>query len=378
LLSWFSSWSWTSLGSIVAAVGVLALLIVVHEAGHFAAARCQGIHATRFSIGFGPALWRYQGSHTEYTLRLLPLGGYVGFPDEDEESPFDPRDPDLLRNRPLLDRAVVLAAGVLANLLFAYAALVVMTATVGIPVQTFAPGIRVPQVTLASPAAQAGIQPGDIIVAARSADQTLSFDQIHDLAQANQAIQELQGLVRQGSPLELVVQRSDQEQVIAVVPEATDRGPVIGVGLEVNDTTMFRPARDPAEILKEAARVYEGIVWMNLRGLQQLLTNFGHAAGQLAGPVGIVKIGADIAQSGAVQLYHFAALISINLAILNLLPLPALDGGHLAFLLIEAVRGKRLPKNLEERVMQTGLVFFLGLGVVLILKDSVTIAMSAG
>ena len=106
--------------SVLAAIAVLAILILVHESGHFIAARSQGIYANRFSLGFGPILLKYQGSETEYTLRAFPLGGFVGFPDDDPDSEIPPNDPNLLRNRPVLDRAIVISAGVIANLIFAY------------------------------------------------------------------------------------------------------------------------------------------------------------------------------------------------------------------------------------------------------------------
>ncbi len=120
--------------SVLAAISVLALLIVVHELGHFIAARSQGIHVNRFSLGFGPILWKYQGPETEYALRAIPLGGFVGFPDDElEESGIPANDPNLLRNRPVLDRAIVISAGVIANLIFAYFLLVTQIGTVGIP-----------------------------------------------------------------------------------------------------------------------------------------------------------------------------------------------------------------------------------------------------
>ncbi|MEQ8960676.1 MAG: site-2 protease family protein, partial [Coleofasciculus sp. C2-GNP5-27] len=105
--------------SILAAIAVLAVLIEVHELGHFMAARLQGIYANRFSLGFGPVLWKYQGPDTEYAIRAFPLGGFVGFPDDDPDSEIPPDDPNLLRNRPVLDRAIVISAGVIANLIFA-------------------------------------------------------------------------------------------------------------------------------------------------------------------------------------------------------------------------------------------------------------------
>ena len=94
--------------SVLAVISVIALLIFVHELGHFLAARFQGIHVNRFSIGFGPILWKFQGSRTEYALRALPLGGFVGFPmEEDSDTSFAPDDPNLLQNRPVMDRAIV-------------------------------------------------------------------------------------------------------------------------------------------------------------------------------------------------------------------------------------------------------------------------------
>ena len=126
--------------SVLAAIAVLAVLIFVHELGHFIAARSQGIHVNRFSLGFGPVLLKYQGSETEYAVRAFPLGGFVGFPDDDPDSKIEPDDPNLLRNRPVLDRAIVISAGVIANLIFAYFLLVSQVGFVGIPTAT-QPGV---------------------------------------------------------------------------------------------------------------------------------------------------------------------------------------------------------------------------------------------
>ena len=125
--------------SVLAAISVVLMLIVVHEFGHFAAARLQKIRVNRFSIGFGPTLLKYQGSETEYAIRAIPLGGYVGFPDDDPESTIPPDDPNLLRNRPVLDRAIVISAGVIANLVFAYFLLVGQAFTIGFQDITYQP-----------------------------------------------------------------------------------------------------------------------------------------------------------------------------------------------------------------------------------------------
>src|SRR5689334_21651030 len=152
--------------SVLAAIAVLAVLILVHELGHFVAARSQGIHVNRFSLGFGPVLWKYQGAQTEYAVRAFPLGGFVGFPDDDPDSEIPPNDPNLLRNRPILDRAIVISAGVIANLIFAYLVLVLQLGIVGIPEKfNYQPGVIVQPVNEQSIAYQAGIREGDIVLA---------------------------------------------------------------------------------------------------------------------------------------------------------------------------------------------------------------------
>lgn len=364
---------------VLISIGILALLILVHEAGHFAAAKLQGIHVNRFSLGFGPVLWRLQGAETEYAVRALPLGGFVGFPDEDEDCPYPNDDPDLLKNRSVGDRLVVMSAGVMANLVFAYIALATMFIAVGIPtVQQYQPGILIPQVTPAGAAQEAGLRPGDIVLAAE--DQ--SYRDVDTVEEAGQIIEQFQALIQShgDQPVDLTVQRGDELLDLTVVPQLkpSEGRALIGVQLAANQKMEFRPAAGIGEIISESASAYQRVVMVNIQGFKQLIQNFQDTASQVSGPVGIVKIGAELAESDSVSLFNFTALISINLAILNLLPLPALDGGHIAFLLLEAVRGKRLPKRFEERVMQTGLVLLLGLGVVLIFKDTIALVSGAG
>ncbi|MEB3267734.1 MAG: RIP metalloprotease RseP [Leptolyngbya sp.] len=351
--------------SVLAAIAVLALLIIVHELGHFLAARWQGIHVNRFSIGFGPILWKVQGAQTEYALRAIPLGGFVGFPDDDPDSDIPPNDPNLLKNRPILDRAIVISAGVVANLLFAYLVFVVQFASVGVP-QDFVPqpGILVPQVLAEnSPAAQAGLREGDVILEANG----ISF------GNEENAVEDLVALI-QNSPqaaIDLAVQRGDRTLDITVVPQVgSDGKPIIGVQLQRNGEIIFRRANTVLEVFSLAAQEFQSMLLRTVQGFASLITNFSEMAGQVAGPVKIVEQGAGLARSNLASLFPFTAIISINLAIINILPLPALDGGQLAFLLAEALRGKPLPERLQENVMQTGLVLLLGLGVFLIVRDT--------
>lgn len=349
--------------SVLAAIAVLAVLIFVHELGHFIAARSQGIHVNRFSLGFGPVLLKYQGPETEYAVRAFPLGGFVGFPDDDPDSTIEPDDPNLLRNRPVLDRAIVISAGVIANLIFAYFLLVSQVAFVGIP-EAPQPGVLIqelaPQVSNA--ATEAGIKPGDVILAADGTE----------FGQSLQEIEKLRDVIKNhpGEAIELKIERKEQNLNITVVPEAKPGGGSIGVGLSPNGKVERRATENIVEAFSVGATQFQNIIYQTVQGFGKLVTNFGETAGQVAGPVKIVKIGASIAQNDTGSLFFFAALISINLAFINILPLPALDGGQLAFLLIEGVRGKPLPNRIQEGVMQTGLVLLLGIGILLIVKET--------
>lgn len=350
--------------SVLAAIAVLALLILVHEAGHFLAARLQGIHVNRFSIGFGPILWKYQGAQTEYALRAIPLGGFVGFPDDDPDSDIPPKDPDLLKNRPILDRTIVISAGVVANLLFAYLVFVAQYATVGVP-EDFnpEPGVLITQVLPDEPAQAAGLRAGDVIVAANG----------ESLGREEGAVQHLVDIIQDSprEPVNFVVQRGDREVSLAVVPKiGGQEQPQIGVQLQRNGELEYRRAQTIFEVFTMAAREFQSMLVQTVQGFAMLITNFSEMAGQVAGPVKIVEQGAGLAESNLNSLFPFTAIISINLAIINILPLPALDGGQLVFLLVEALRGKPLPERIQENVMQTGLVLLLGLGVFLIVRDT--------
>ncbi|OKH14278.1 RIP metalloprotease RseP [Fischerella major NIES-592] len=348
--------------SVLAAIAVLAVLILVHELGHFIAARSQGIHVNRFSLGFGPILWKYQGPETEYAIRAFPLGGFVGFPDDDPDSDIPPNDPNLLRNRPILDRAIVISAGVIANLIFAYFLLVAQVNLVGVSQATL-PGVLIKQLApeVSNVALQAGIKPGDVIIAANNKEFGTSLQEIEGLREIIKT--------NAGKPIQLEIARGDQRLSLNVTPEAKPAGGSIGVGLAPNGQIVRRRA-NIIEAFNLGAAEFQRILTMTFQGFKQLITNFGETAGQVAGPVKIVEIGASIAQNDTGSLFYFGALISINLAIINILPLPALDGGQLAFLLIEGLRGKPLPSRVQEGVMQTGLMLLLGLGIFLIVKET--------
>jgi len=352
---------------VLTALLILAGLIVVHEAGHFLAARWLGIRVSGFSIGFGPALVSRRRQGVLYALRLIPLGGFVSFPDDEDDSPYASDDPHLLRNRPLPQRALVISGGVLANLLLAWVVLLSQGLMLGIPDGIRSDGgVLVSSVLAGQPAERSGLRAGDRVLGVGA----------QSLGGGQQAVNDLVGVIRESPqvPLPLKVLRGHQQLSIRLTPASADGHGRIGAQLQPDGRETYRPARGPLEVLAQASDDFARITGRTVDGFRQLLTHFGETAGQVSGPVRIVEMGAQLAQQGGGSLYLYTALISINLAVLNALPLPLLDGGQFVLLLLEGVRGKPLPERFQLAFMQSGFVFLVGLSVVLIVKDTSQLA----
>jgi len=348
---------------VLTALAILAGLIVVHEAGHFFAATWQGIRVSGFSIGFGPVLLQRRRHGVLFALRALPLGGFVSFPDDDEDSPIPADDPDLLRNRPLAQRALVIAAGVIANLLLAWAVLLAQGVVLGIPAGfSTSPGVLVAGVQAGQAAASAGLEPGDRIVSLQG----------KPIAGGQQAVADLVERIRTApdQTLTLEAQRGDRRLPMQLTP--ADQGGIgrIGAQLQPNGSEVFRAPRGPLEPLRQANHDLVTLTRRTLAGFASLVTHFDTMAGQVSGPVKIVEMGASLAHQGGSSLFLYTALISINLAVLNSLPLPLLDGGQFMLLLLEGLRGRPLPERFQLAFMQSGFVVLVGLSLVLIVKDT--------
>ena len=371
------------------AVAVLASIIFVHECGHFFAARSQNIHVSKFSVGFGPNLLSYQGPEVEYSLRAIPLGGFVAFPDDDPDCPYPEDDPDLLRNRPARDRALVVSAGVAANVAFALAILFAQVSTVGLVEQSYAPGVKVTSLLSTSAAREYGVKQGDVITAVNG--ETLNPDR--------SAVARVVDAVRAagGEPVRLDVTRrivsknlpaapdvlsaspeaSGEESLrIVVTPRVSPAGEGrIGAQLEANAEVTKRVARDPAEAARLASREFARLTALVSKSLFSLVSDFDKAKENVSGPIAIVGVGAEVMRtSDLTGLYQFASVININLAVVNILPLPALDGGFLLLILIEAARGgKKLPTEVEQSITASGVLLLLGSGMFLILRDTLNL-----
>ncbi len=347
--------------NVLASLIVLGLLIFFHEAGHFLAATLQGIKVSGFSIGFGPSILKKQFKGVTYSLRALPLGGFVSFPEEEKDTNNANEDPDLLGNRPIPQRALVISAGVLTNLFLAWLILLGQGAFIGIP-ENVDSGVLVMSVLPNEAAAESGLLAGDKILKIDGEDIGIGQDAVLNLVRKVQT--------SPGKKIEIESVRGDQNKIIEIIPSKNGGSGKIGAQLQPNISSSLRSANGLGEVLNNANNQFNTLLKQTINGYKGLITNFTSSANQLSGPVKIVEIGAQLSEEGAQGLLLFAVLISINLAVLNALPLPLLDGGQLMILVIEGIQGKPIPQKIQMAFMQSGFLLLVGLSLVLIVKDT--------
>ncbi|KAK6141171.1 hypothetical protein DH2020_025089 [Rehmannia glutinosa] len=304
-----------------------------------------------FMVGFGPILAKFNSNNVEYSIRAFPLGGFVGFPDNDPDSDIPVDDENLLKNRPIFDRVLVISAGVIANIVFAYVIVFAQVLFVGLPVQESFPGVLVPDVRPFSAASRDGVLPGDVI---------LGVNDIELSKTGPSLVSEVVDVIRKSPKKSVVfkIGRGEENVKIDVTPdENTDGTGRIGVQLSPNmKFSKVRP-KNLSEVFSYSGREFWGLTYNVLDSLKQTFMNFSQTASKVSGPVAIIAVGAEVAKSNADGLYQFAAVLNLNLAVINILPLPALDGGSLALILIEAARGgRKLPFELEQRIMSSGIM----------------------
>ena len=346
--------------NVLTSITVLGFLIFFHEMGHFLAAILQGIYVDGFSIGFGPAIIKKKYKDVTYSFRAFPLGGFVSFPDE-ELNNIDPKDPNLLKNRPIIQRVIVISAGVFANLILAYTILILNVTTAGIPFDP-EPGILVLAIQPDKAASLAGLEAGDKIV--KIDESTLGV--------GDQAVSTLVKEIQNSSekPISIKIERDGIFKEIVLVPKNVDGKGTIGAQLQPNIRKETKKTKNFYELFKYSNNEFSSLLIRTIQGYKGLITNFSSTAQQLSGPVKIVEIGAQLSEQGGGGILLFAALISINLAVLNSLPLPLLDGGQLVFTLIEGFRGEPVPVKVQMAVTQSSFFLLVGLSVLLIIRDT--------
>lgn len=338
---------------------VLSVLVFVHEMGHFLVARWNDVRVEVFSIGFGPEIYGWTARNgTRWKISAVPLGGYVKmYGDADPASSPDASLAEMtpeqravsFHHKRLGQRAAIVAAGPGVNFLFAILLLAGLYSIVG---QPYTPAV-VDQIVAGSAAERAGLQIGDRISAIEGA----GIDRFEELQRYVQD--------RPGQSLALTVQRDGQPLALSVVPEAhtlTDRfgneRQIGRIGIQSNQVQTVR--HNPLVASWEAVKETVFLTGATLKAVGQIIVGT-RSADELGGPLRIGQMSGEVAQGGIVPLVWFMAILSINLGLINLFPIPVLDGGHLLFYAAEAVRGKPLGQRVQEYASIVGLTLVIAL-----------------
>jgi regulator of sigma E protease len=320
-------------------VVVLSVLVFVHEFGHFWVARRCGVKIDAFSVGFGGELVGWTDRlGTRWRIGWLPIGGFVKMygdadassrPDNAAAALMDPQDRRVsFMHKKLWQKALIVAAGPMANFLFAIIVTAILYGTVG---QPFTPPV-IGKVIPDSAAEQAGLQAGDVIERVNGA----SVSRFEELRQAV--------MLDAGEPLTLSVVRNGAKLTIVATPRIVEEQGLLGVqkigqlGMQPSADFVMRH-EDPATALWEGARETWTVATSSLKTIGQMIVG-RRSTDDLSGPIGIGQLSGEIWKQGFIPLVHFVALLSISLGLINLFPIPVLDGGHLLFYAIEAVRGQ--------------------------------------
>jgi len=328
---------------------VLGLLIFVHEFGHFIFAKLFGVRVLKFSLGFGPKILGKTVGETEYVISAFPLGGFVKMFGEnpDEQVVTEAEKQVSFSHKPVWQRFLIVLAGPVFNLLFSVLLFFMVFAFLGVP--TSVDTTRVGKVNVNSPAAQAGLLANDVILRINE-QETLGWDDV--LAGVKSS---------DGKPLVIIVQRGNEKLQLTVTPAIDAVKNVFG---EVVEKRFMIGIKKADEMTWQESSLYTSLenaclqTWMYISltavGFMKIIQQVVPAS-ELGGPILIAQIAGEQMRAGWVNLIYFIGLLSVNLGLLNLLPIPVLDGGHLAFLTIEGLRRKPLNMRAQIIAQQVGI-----------------------
>ena len=339
--------------SILIFLSILIAAIVIHELGHFITAKRSKVKVEELGLGFPPRVLSFKRGETVYSLNLIPLGGFCRMAGEE-----DPDVPGSLAGKSVKTRLLVLSAGSLFMLLFPLLLLpIAYMIPMARPVEDG--GIQVESVAERSPAEQAGIKTGDII---------LSID-----GQTVKTAEYIQQVIddKRGEEVTLLLTRDDEEFEVALIPRTKEETPegegAIGIGMS---PVMETHAYPPWEAIPKGLGEYGQLLVAAKDALASLIAGEVPLKDAVAGPIGIAQMTGEVAALGAEPLIRLAALISMSLAIVNLLPIPGLDGGRIVFVAIEGVRrGKRISAKKEGMIHLIGFALLLMLIVLVSYND---------
>ena len=336
------------MNSLISFVLVLGVLIFVHELGHFLLAKLFRIRVLKFSLGFGSRLTGRKWGETEYLISTFPLGGYVKMYGEqpDQEIPVAEQDRSF-SHKPVWQRFLVVLGGPLFNLLFAVFLFLVMFSLVGLPesVDTTVIG----QISPGSAAEKAGIKVGDRVLAI-DGQATRSWQEVSDTVKKSR-----------GRELAITVERDGRELTLRAAPRMEKVKNIFGeevgarylLGITRQDEVRYRPA-GLAEAAGAALTQTWNLMVLTVMGIVKIIERVVPAS-ELGGPIRIAEIAGQQLEAGWLNLLYFMGLLSVNLGVLNLLPIPVLDGGHLVFLTLEGIRRRPLSDRFMEASQRLGI-----------------------
>ena len=319
------------------------ILIVPHEFGHFITAKMMGVKVNEFSFGMGPSIWQKQGKETLYSVRLFPIGGYCALEGENE----DTGDPRAFNSKPGWKKIIILLAGVTMNMITALLIVSMVLLYAGEPTLTLN------KVESGSPAYTAGVRPGDTITAVSETGSSEKTDikEWNDLTGFNEKNHD--GYV-------LYVDRGGKEKSFTVVPEKKDNRYLIGISPVISHNVIHAVRNGVISVGRMTGMIFEGFA---------MLFNGQASVDDLSGPVGIVSAVNESTGYGIVYYLLLTAMMCVNLAIINVLPLPALDGGRILFVIIRKVTGKMISDELEAKIHAIGMALLLALVLLITFKD---------
>ena len=365
-------------GYIVPFLFVLTIVVFFHELGHFLVARWCGVRVTAFSIGFGPEIVGFNDRHgTRWKLSAVPLGGYIKFlgddnaasvPDHEGAKSMSEEERKVsFIHKPVRSRAAVVAAGPIANFILAIAIFAVVFATLGRPIT--AP--RVDTLMPGGAAEAAGFLPGDLIV-------EIDGKPIESFSQIQQIV-----TLAAGNLLTVVVEGDGERITLTPTPErrempdglgGTQRIGVLGITRNMREGDLVYKRFGPLQAIAEGIRETGHIIERTMTYIGRLFAG-RETADQLSGPIRVAQISGVIASSGGVPaLFHLSAILSVSIGLINLFPIPMLDGGHLVFYAIEAIRGRPVSQRAQEIGFRIGLALVIMLFVFVTFNDIIRLA----
>lgn len=347
---------------ILIAILMLGILIMVHEYGHFISARMCGIPVKEFSIGFGPKLvsWKSKKHDTEFKISAIPLGGYCMYygelasdGDNKSEDSISPDDPRYYYGHNVWKRIFTVISGPLMNLIFAFVVAIIFMFAYGSKIE----GLKVENIQSGSPAEIAGFEIGDKFL-------SINGESI-GTGEADAVTKLIAKVAKPDTELNFLVERDGKELNISCMPKYSESDNRYLIGVNVG---IIR-SRSASDVFPEAWRYCEDSSKIIVRALGKLFTT-GEGFESTTGPVGVIQQVSQLTQIGGLAaLLNLAIIISINLGLVNLLPIPGLDGARLIFMLIEAVRGKPVNQKVEAYIHTAGYILLFSLMIFLTYRD---------